>query len=76
MGCCMGAPGYHVRVRLCDHDVLRHARAAAGQRPERAPIVILRPVCDGIVAVRLPYGVGIGWARAGIVTVRLYLLCY
>ena len=34
-------------------------------------LVILRPVCDGIVAVRLPYGVGIGWARAGIVTIRL-----
>ena len=49
--------------------LLGSARSAL--RYNGSDLVILRPVCDGIVAVRLPCGVGIGWARAGIVTVRL-----
>lgn len=49
--------------------LLGSARSAL--RYNGSDLVILRPVCDGIVAVRLPYGVGSGWARAGIVTVRL-----
>ena len=40
--------------------------AGSALRYYGSDLVILRPVCDGIVAVRLAYGVGIGWARASI----------